>query len=768
MTQAAVQKHNKVFGEVDTDRDGKITGEQARNLFLSLKLPLDILKQVWDLSDQDNNGMLTLREFCIARYLMERYMERYPLPSVSPSNIIFEDTQFHSSGQPWRHNPGLQQIPGMPGPGPLTSATGGKPSRPVPVPVPVPVPQADEQNMPHSLQKPRLPRLEKHLLDQLSTEEQNSLNSKFKELTEADKKVTELEKGIMDSKEKIEFYHTKMQELILYKSRCDSRLNEIMERVSADKREVETLAKKYEEKYKQSGDAASKLTIEEATFRDIQEKKMELYRAIVKLEREASGEKIKVHADRIQSDLEVQVKTLHERCKNYRLQAKPTTLAELPFGWQPGIQKGTADWDEKWDHFEDEGFTFVKELSLDVKNVIAPPRPKASLVQKVEKSESDDGVPEVSSSVNGKSNNLRDEETNPEHELETTHKEAAVSRSPLNSPSSKNAVDSPSSKNAIEILPQNFQDSPSKKGFKSNSSPNAMETQSENGDAVSVQSERKFEEPAWGSFDTHYDTDAGWDFNLDEAKDSDNEKHSEALFGPRSWGLNPIKPESAHKDDVTQKKSAYTFADSVPISPVSNYGTTPHTDNLFEKNSPFAFADSVPSTPMSSYGISHYSENMFQNDSTFGFADSVPRTPMYNSVNSSGIFGEGTEDHSSDNLCRFDSFNDGGTFASREFSRFDSMSSTRDTNNENGLFAPQESFAKFDSFRSTADSEYNLVFPVNDSLTKFDSMASTSDTDHNRGFPSFDDTDPSGSSGPFNSSVGGETPRRETDSWEAF
>lgn len=34
--------------------------------------------------------------------------------------------------------------------------------------------------------------------------------------------------------------------------------------------QVELLSKKYEEKYKQSGDVASKLTIEEATFRDIQ------------------------------------------------------------------------------------------------------------------------------------------------------------------------------------------------------------------------------------------------------------------------------------------------------------------------------------------------------------------------------------------------------------------------------------------------------------------------------------------------------------------
>lgn len=34
--------------------------------------------------------------------------------------------------------------------------------------------------------------------------------------------------------------------------------------------QVEVLAKKYEEKYRQTGNVASKLTIEEATFHDIQ------------------------------------------------------------------------------------------------------------------------------------------------------------------------------------------------------------------------------------------------------------------------------------------------------------------------------------------------------------------------------------------------------------------------------------------------------------------------------------------------------------------
>lgn len=761
MTQAAVQKYSKVFVEVDTDRDGKITGEQARNLFLSWKLPREILKQVWDLSDQDSDSMLSLREFCIALYLMERFREGRPLPSVLPSNIILEDIQFPATGQPavgygnasWRHNPGMQQTQEMPGSRSVAHAAGGRPPRPVPVPVP----QPDEENVQLSRQIQKLPELEKHLVDQLSTEEQNSLNSKFKELTEADKKVTELEKEMVESREKIEFYRTKMQELILYKSRCDSRLNEITERVSSDRREVEVLAKKYEEKYKQSGDVASKLSIEESTFRDIQEKKMELYRAIVKLEQESGADKIQVHADRIQLDLEEQVKTLNERCKTYGLRAKPTSLVELPFGWQPGIQEGAADWNEEWDRFEDEGFEFVKELTLDVKNVIAPPKSKAPLVRK-ETSQADERVPEPSSTNSGKSENLRDGESNPEHESENTHKEDGVARSPLHSPSSKNAVDSPS---------KNFQDSPSKKGINSDGSPHATDMQSEHGGADSVLSEdRRFDEPAWGSFDTHYDTDAGWGFNLDAAKDSDTERHNESsLFGPDSWGLNPIRTESKDIDNVFQQKSTYAFADSVPGTPMSIYGATPHTDNLFEKKGPSAFADSVPSTPMSSYGNSLYSDNIFQKNSTFGFADSVPSTPMYN--NTPRRFDEVSEDHSFD-LSRFDSFNDSGIFPSREFSRFDSMSSTRDSDNDHGLYAPRESFARFDSFRSTADSEYNPVFPAHDSFTRFDSIRSTKDNEYNQGFPSFDDTDPFGSSDPFKISVGSETPRRETDSWKAF
>ncbi|KAL1831181.1 hypothetical protein ACET3Z_000832 [Daucus carota] len=113
--------------------------------------------------------MLSLREFCIALYLMEAYREGRPLPPVLPNNIILEDTQFPATGQSaagygnasLRHNPGMQKIQEMPGPRPVAPAVGGRPPRPVPIPVP----QPDEENVQRSRQKQKLPELEKHLVD---------------------------------------------------------------------------------------------------------------------------------------------------------------------------------------------------------------------------------------------------------------------------------------------------------------------------------------------------------------------------------------------------------------------------------------------------------------------------------------------------------------------------------------------------------------------------------------------------------------------------
>ena len=59
-----------------------------------------MLKKVWDLSDQDNDSMLSLREFCTALYLMERYREGRPLPATLPTTVMSDETLLSATSHP--------------------------------------------------------------------------------------------------------------------------------------------------------------------------------------------------------------------------------------------------------------------------------------------------------------------------------------------------------------------------------------------------------------------------------------------------------------------------------------------------------------------------------------------------------------------------------------------------------------------------------------------------------------------------------------------
>ncbi|ONK64215.1 uncharacterized protein A4U43_C07F23330 [Asparagus officinalis] len=734
ITQFDIRKYTKVFVEVDKDRDGKITGEEARNLFLSWRLPREVLKQVWDLSDQDNDSMLSLREFCTALYLMERYREGRPLPAVLPNSLRFDETLSLATGQSsnaysgssWQQNQVSTQQR-VPGPRPVMASNMMKPPR-------APLPSLPEEPVPQK-QKARVPVLEKNLVNQLSEDEQKTINLKFQEATDADKKVQELEKEILDSKEKTEFYRAKMQELVLYKSRCDNRLNEIVERISTDKREVESLARKYEDKYKNVGDVASKLTLDEATFRDIQDKKLELYNAIVKMEQGGTADGVlQDRVDKIQSDLEELVKTLNERCKQYGLRAKPTSLVELPFGWQPGVQESAADWDEDWDKFNDEGFAIIKELTIEVENTVAKPKqppvrsdkPSAAEISTVPSSSNDEkktesGKHEVSTI--SMSSNEEDKAEIPsgngeratENESTYAHSEDGSARSPHVSPR----------RSALEISSPDCQ---SNQHGMHDLSPHAKDGQSDHGGAESTISGDKFpDEPSWGAkFDTD-DADSVWDFSSTNTKEIDHDRSlHDSFFGPGDFGLNPIRT-----------------------------------------------------------GGSPSAESVYGADKKGPFFDSVPSTPLYNS-SFSPRFNEASEDHS---FSRFDSFNmsDGGLFPTRDFSRFDSMRSTPSLARFDSMRSTSDApFGGLEGF----DSMHSSIPPLG-SLQRFDSMRSTSE--YGGGFSSFDDTDLFGSTGPFKTSEtprwssetpkwssdtpkwssdtpkwSSETPRRSTDSWNAF
>ncbi|CAI0381650.1 unnamed protein product [Linum tenue] len=600
MKAAEIQKYTKVFMEVDTDRDGKITGEQARTLFLSWRLPREVLKQVWDLSDQDSDSMLSLREFCFALYLMERFREGRPLPPSLPRNVMFDETLMSMTGQPkvaygnaaWGPGAGMGPRP------PMGPAPGLRP------PAPVPGPQHDVAAM-SSQNKSGAPVLDDSFL---SRENGDSGNAIPQDAT-TEKKAEGAEKLILDSREKIEYYRSKMQDLVLYKSRCDNRLNEITERALADKREAEILGKKYEEKYKQVAEVASKLTIEEAQFRDIQERKKELHQAIVNMEQGGSADGLlQVRADRIQSDLDELTKVLIERSKKHNLDIKSTAMVELPFGWQPGIQENAAPWDEEWDKFEDEGFGH--DLTIDVKNVSEAngiASPSGSL------------TPDSLSNGDAKSGNFRnthDQEHNlEENESAYTHSEVeSVARSPHGSPAGR----TPS---------RDFSD---------------VFAKSTEGDS---EVHRSFDDSAWGAaFDSNDDVDSVWGFNPASAKDTDSEKHQD-FFGGDDFGIKPIRTSgspTSTTDHIFQKKSIF-FEESVAGSPMSRFANSPRFSEAGDQFDSFSRFDS------------------FSMHDGSGFSPQKATLSRFDSINSSKDFGGGGGYDRS-----FSSFDDGDPFGSSE------------------------------------------------------------------------------------------------------
>ncbi|XP_073112883.1 uncharacterized protein [Elaeis guineensis] len=622
ITQSDIQKYTSVFVEVDKDRDGKITGEQARNLFLSWRLPREVLRQVWDLSDQDNDSMLSLREFCIALYLMERYREGHPLPAALPNSLRYDETLLHATSQPsssfggpaWQPNPGLPQQVVL-GSRPVMPATGIRPPMQT-------VPLQPDGAAQSAQQKSRAPGLDNHMVNQLSKDEQKTVNSSYQEAIDAGKKVQELDKQILDSKEKIEFYRTKMQELVLYKSRCDNRLNEITERASADRHEVESLAKKYEEKYKQVGELASKLAVEEATFRDIQERKLELHNALVKMEQGGSADGLlQVRADRIQSDLEGLEKALNERCKQHGLHVKPATSIELPFGWQPGTQEGAADWDEDWDKFEDEGFTVAKDIGVEVENLVSASNPKSPTVWS-DKASTDEFSP-VASSSNANSKNEKPfsaGEQITESGSAYDHSEEGLTRSP-GSPG-RSTFESPSRSVQFDVH---------------DISPHTKESHSDHGGAESSVFGDKFADETSWNFD---DTDSVWGSNTIHLKETDHERTTEnSFFGSEDFGLNPIKVEPLSSVSVSGKeKKSLFFEDSVPNSPFFNSGLS----------------------PMFNEGREDDSFNSFSKFDSFRTHDSEFYPPggsitRFDSISSSRDFGHGR---------KFESFDDADPFGS--------------------------------------------------------------------------------------------------------
>ncbi|XP_067848775.1 ralBP1-associated Eps domain-containing protein 2 isoform X2 [Heptranchias perlo] len=81
------------FKTLQPDMKSLISGSVAKDLFTKSKLPIRELSHIWELSDVDCDGALTLYEFCAAFHLVVARKNGYSLPATLPETLLPEYLQ---------------------------------------------------------------------------------------------------------------------------------------------------------------------------------------------------------------------------------------------------------------------------------------------------------------------------------------------------------------------------------------------------------------------------------------------------------------------------------------------------------------------------------------------------------------------------------------------------------------------------------------------------------------------------------------------------
>ncbi|CAH1128231.1 unnamed protein product [Ceutorhynchus assimilis] len=81
------EKYDKLFESLQP-LNGLIPGNEVKNVLMQSKLPFDTLGKIWDLADQDKDGMLDRHEFVVAMHLVYKALEKYAIPNTLPPELV--------------------------------------------------------------------------------------------------------------------------------------------------------------------------------------------------------------------------------------------------------------------------------------------------------------------------------------------------------------------------------------------------------------------------------------------------------------------------------------------------------------------------------------------------------------------------------------------------------------------------------------------------------------------------------------------------------
>mmetsp|Transcript_46739 Transcript_46739/g.117782 ORF Transcript_46739/g.117782 Transcript_46739/m.117782 type:complete len:570 (+) Transcript_46739:152-1861(+) len=80
-------KFREHFLKYDANRDGFISGEEAKLIFSRSGLPVADLRKIWDLADENKDGKLDMEEFIVGMHLIHARLKKLEIPDVLPPGL---------------------------------------------------------------------------------------------------------------------------------------------------------------------------------------------------------------------------------------------------------------------------------------------------------------------------------------------------------------------------------------------------------------------------------------------------------------------------------------------------------------------------------------------------------------------------------------------------------------------------------------------------------------------------------------------------------
>ncbi|XP_055374654.1 uncharacterized protein DDB_G0283357 isoform X2 [Condylostylus longicornis] len=88
ITPPELLRYETMFRESDRDKDGLVSGLEVKNVFLQSGVPQNCLAHIWALCDTHQTGKLTLEQFALAMWMVERKKMNIEPPEALTPNMV--------------------------------------------------------------------------------------------------------------------------------------------------------------------------------------------------------------------------------------------------------------------------------------------------------------------------------------------------------------------------------------------------------------------------------------------------------------------------------------------------------------------------------------------------------------------------------------------------------------------------------------------------------------------------------------------------------